>query len=145
MKWAGYATGGSWDCIVRGWLELAEVAAAQGQAERAGRLFGVADRLLLSASISRDDLNRRVAEARAHLDATAFTTGWTAGQTMTEEQAVSDTLQEAWRTVSLLVHTIYVTWNWGLWYHWNIKRTWRGHADIHRSRIHRVVPLPCAC
>lgn len=40
---------------------------------------------------------------------------------------------------------IYVTWNWGLWYHWNIKRTWRGHADIHRSRIHRVVPLPCAC
>ena len=40
---------------------------------------------------------------------------------------------------------IYVTWNWGLWYHWNIKRTWRGHADIHRSRIHRVVPLSRAC
>ena len=40
---------------------------------------------------------------------------------------------------------VYVTWNWRLWYHWNIKRTWRGHADIHRSRIHRVVPLSRAC
>jgi predicted ATPase len=60
--------------IVRGLAGMAEVAAAQGQAERAGRLFGVADRLLHSASNYRDDLNRRVAEARAHLDATAFTT-----------------------------------------------------------------------
>jgi len=71
--------------IVGGLAGMAEVAAAQGQAERAGRLFGVADRLLPSASLSRDDLNRRVVDARAHLDATAFTTGWTAGQTMTEE------------------------------------------------------------
>jgi tetratricopeptide (TPR) repeat protein len=81
--------------IVRGLAGMAEVAAAQGQAERAGRLFGVADRLLHSASNYRDDLNRRVAEARAHLDATAFTTGWTVGQTMTQEQAVTDALQEA--------------------------------------------------
>ncbi len=81
--------------IVRGLAGLAEVAAAQGQAERAGRLFGAADRLLLSASHYRDDLNRRVAKARAHLDTTAFTAGWTAGQAMTEEQAVTDALQEA--------------------------------------------------
>jgi hypothetical protein len=81
--------------IVRGLAGLAEVAAAQGQAERAGRLFGAADRLLPSASFSRDDLNRRVAEARAHLEATAFTAGWTAGQAMTEEQAVTDALQDA--------------------------------------------------
>jgi len=81
--------------IVRGLAGLAEVAAAQGQAERAGRLFGAADRLLLSASHYRDDLNSRVAEARAHLDATAFTAGWTAGQAMTEEQAVTDALQDA--------------------------------------------------
>lgn len=47
------------------------------------------------ASPSRDDLNRRVAEARAHLDATAFTAGWTAGQAMTEEQAITDALQDA--------------------------------------------------
>jgi len=81
--------------IVRGLAGLAEVAAAQGQAERAGRLFGVADRLLPAASLSRDDVNKRVAEARAHLDATAFTAGWTAGQAMTQEQAISDALQDA--------------------------------------------------
>jgi hypothetical protein len=81
--------------ILRGLAGMAEVAAAQGQAERAGRLFGVADRLLPSASNYRDDLNRHVAEARSHLDATAFTAGWTAGQAMTEEQAVTDALQDA--------------------------------------------------
>jgi tetratricopeptide (TPR) repeat protein len=81
--------------IVRGLAGLAEVAAAQGQAARAGWLFGAADHLLAAASNYRDDLNRRVAEARAHLDATAFTAGWTAGQTMTEEQAVTDALQTA--------------------------------------------------
>ncbi len=80
--------------IVKGLAGLAEVAAAQRQAERAGRLFGVADRLLPSTSNYRDDLNRRVAEARSHLDATAFMAGWTAGQAMTEEQAVADALQD---------------------------------------------------
>jgi len=81
--------------IVKGLAGLAEVAAAQRQAERAGRLFGVADRLLPSASLYRDDLTKRVVEARMHSDATAFTVGWTAGQTMTEEQAVTDALQDA--------------------------------------------------
>ena len=81
--------------IVRGLAGMAEVAAAQGQAERTGRLFGAADRLLPSASIYRDDVNRRVAEALAHLDATAFMAGWTAGQAMTQEQAVTDALQDA--------------------------------------------------
>jgi tetratricopeptide (TPR) repeat protein len=81
--------------IVRGLAGLAEVAAAQGQAERAGRLFGVADRLLPAESLYREDLNRRVAEVRTHLDATAFMTGWTAGQAMTQEQAVTDALQDA--------------------------------------------------
>ncbi|HEX6551519.1 MAG TPA: tetratricopeptide repeat protein, partial [Ktedonobacteraceae bacterium] len=81
--------------IVKGLAGLAEVAAAQGQAERAGRLFGAADRLLPAASNYRDDLSSHVAEARAHLDATAFTTGWTAGQAMTVEQAVTDALQDA--------------------------------------------------
>jgi hypothetical protein len=81
--------------ISRGLAGLAEVAAAQGQAERAGRLFGVADHLLPAASNYRDDLNRHVAEVRAHLDATAFMTGWTAGQAMTQEQAVTDALQDA--------------------------------------------------
>jgi predicted ATPase len=81
--------------IVRGLVGLAEVAATQGQGERAGRLFGVADRLLSSASLYREDVSRRVAEARAHLDATGFTAGWSAGQAMTVEQAVTDALQDA--------------------------------------------------
>jgi hypothetical protein len=81
--------------IVKGLAGMAEVAAAQGQAERAGRLFGVADRLLPSASSYRDDVNRRVAATRDHLDAAAFTTGWNTGQAMTQEQAVTDALQEA--------------------------------------------------
>jgi len=81
--------------IVRGLAGLAEVAAAQGQAERAGRLFGAADRLLPAESLYRDDVNRRVAAARDHLDAAAFTTGWTAGQAMTAEQAVTDASQDA--------------------------------------------------
>ncbi len=81
--------------IVRALAGLAGVAAAQGLAERAGRLFGIADRLLPSASLYRDSVSRSVAEARAHLDATAFTVGWTAVQAMTEEQAVIDALRDA--------------------------------------------------
>jgi predicted ATPase len=81
--------------IVKALAGLAEVAAAQGQAERTGRLFGAADRLLPAASLYRDDLNKRVAELRTHLDAIAFTAGWTAGQTMAEEQAVTYALQDA--------------------------------------------------
>jgi predicted ATPase len=81
--------------IVKALAGLAEVVAAQGQGERAGRLFGVADRLLPAASAYRDDLNRRVAEARAHLDAATFEAGWAAGQAMTQEQAITDALQDA--------------------------------------------------
>jgi predicted ATPase len=81
--------------IVKALAGMAEVAAAQGQVERAGRLFGVAVRLLPAANTYRDDLNRRVAEARAHLDAATFEAGWAAGQAMTQEQAVTDALQDA--------------------------------------------------
>ena len=81
--------------IVKALAGLAEVAAAQGQVERAGRLFGVADRLLPAANTYRDNLNRRVAEARANLNAATFEAGWAAGQAMTQEQAVTDALQDA--------------------------------------------------
>jgi len=81
--------------IVRALAGLAEVAAVQGQVERAGRLFGVADRLLPAASAYREDLNRRVAESRANLDVATFEAGWAAGQAMTQEQAVTDALQDA--------------------------------------------------
>ena len=80
--------------IVKALAGLAEVAAAQGQAERAGRLFGVADSLLPSGSVYREDVNKRVAGARANLDAATFEAGWAAGQVMTEEQAITEALQD---------------------------------------------------
>ena len=81
--------------IVKGLAGLAEIAAAQGQAERAGRLFGAASRLLPGTSTYREEVHRRSTAARAHLDATTFEAGWTAGQAMTEEQAISLALQDA--------------------------------------------------
>jgi len=80
--------------IVRGLVGLAEVAATQGQAERAGRLFGAADSLLPPNSMDREDVNRSVSAARARLDAAEFTAGWDAGQAMTQEQAISEALQD---------------------------------------------------
>ncbi len=80
--------------IVKGLAGLAEMAAAQGQAERAGRLFGSAARLLPATSIYREEVHRRIAAARAHVDAATFEAGWAAGQTMTEEQAINFALQD---------------------------------------------------
>jgi predicted ATPase len=81
--------------IIGGLAGLAEVAAAQGQAERAGRLFGAAARLLPATSSYREEVNRRSAAARANLDAATFEAGWAAGQAMTEEQAITEALQDA--------------------------------------------------
>ena len=81
--------------IIKGLAGLAEVAAAQGQAERAGRLFGAATRLLPATSSYREEVHRRSTAARAHLDAATFEAGWTAGQAMTVEQAITEALQDA--------------------------------------------------
>jgi predicted ATPase len=79
--------------IVKALAGLAEVAAAQGQAERAGQLFGAAARLLPSAGTYRDDMSKRVAAARADLDQATFEAGWSAGQAMMQEQAISLALE----------------------------------------------------
>ena len=84
-----------WLGIVTGLAGLAEIAAAQGQAERAGRLFGAASRLLPASSSYREEVHRRSAAARAQLDAATFEVGWAAGQAMTEEQAITLALQDA--------------------------------------------------
>jgi predicted ATPase len=81
--------------IVKGLAGLAELAAAQGQVERAGRLFGAAARLLPTTSSYREEVNRRIAAARTRLDAATFEAGWAAGQAMTEEQAITEALQDA--------------------------------------------------
>jgi len=75
---------------------LAEIAAAQGQAERAGRLFWAASRLLPATSTYREEVHRQSAAARAHLAVATFEAGWAAGQTMIEEQAIKFALQDAW-------------------------------------------------
>jgi tetratricopeptide (TPR) repeat protein len=80
--------------IVKGLAGLAEVAAAQGQAERAGRLLGAATHLLPATSAYREEVQRRSAAARAHLDTATFEAGWAAGQAMTEEQAITEALQD---------------------------------------------------
>jgi predicted ATPase len=80
--------------IVKALAGLAEVAAAQGQAERAGRLFGAAVRLLPPASLDREGVDKRIATARAHLDAATFEAGRAAGQVMTQEQAITEALQD---------------------------------------------------
>jgi hypothetical protein len=89
---AGSATDGADDQPLAG---LAEIAANQGQAERAGRLFGSATRLLPATSSYREEVNRRSAAAHGQLDAATFEAGWAAGQALTEEQAVTLALQDA--------------------------------------------------
>jgi tetratricopeptide (TPR) repeat protein len=76
---------------------LGGVAAARGQAERAGRLFGVAQRIYPATgpgvtAISDADLNRRIATARAVLDAAPFAAGWAVGQALSSEDVISEAL-----------------------------------------------------
>ena len=80
--------------IVKGLAGLAEVALRQGQTERAGRLFGASTRLLPASSSYREELNRRIDVAHANLDAATFEAGWSAGQALTEEQAITEALQD---------------------------------------------------
>jgi predicted ATPase len=82
------------DGIILCLAELAGVAAGQGQAERAGQLFGAADALFPASGIlpdgaDRATFDRRLSEARAHLDAVAFAAGQAEGQAMRLEQAVA--------------------------------------------------------
>ena len=87
--------GGQGIGIVKALAGLAEVAAAQGKAERAGRLFWAAAHLLPSDdSLERQDVNGRVAAAHVKLDAATFEAGLCAGQAMTQEQAMTDALQD---------------------------------------------------
>jgi hypothetical protein len=81
--------------IVKALAGMAEVAAAQGQAERAGLLFAVADRLMPTSDKNREMLNRRIYAARENLDATRFKAGWEEGQSMTREQAIAEALRDS--------------------------------------------------
>jgi predicted ATPase len=78
--------------LARALVGLAEVATAQEQAERAGRLYGAAQALLppsgrLTTDASGLEIDQSMASARARLDPPAFAAGLTAGRAMTAEQA----------------------------------------------------------
>lgn len=78
---------------------LAAVAAAQGQSERAARLFGAAatqlDRLgVIMDPADQPEYDRNLAIARAGLDEAAFTAAQAEGRAMVFEQAVAYALQD---------------------------------------------------
>jgi non-specific serine/threonine protein kinase len=71
---------------------LAGVAGAAGQWERAARLLGAAHTLFSAPGrelrgVNRDENERTVAAARAHLGEPAFAAAWAAGEALTVEQA----------------------------------------------------------
>ncbi len=61
--------------IVKGLAGLTEMAAAQRQTERAGRLFGPAARLLPATTSSREEVHRCSVATRARLDAATYEVG----------------------------------------------------------------------
>jgi DNA-binding CsgD family transcriptional regulator len=76
---------------------LAGVACAQGQSERAVRLFGAAEgaRQVIGTPIPtgiRMDVDRDLALARAQLDPSTFAEAWAAGRGLTLEQAIAHAL-----------------------------------------------------
>ncbi len=78
--------------IANALAQLARVAAAQEQAERAGRLFGAAKVQLTTTGLTEtdmeiSDLDDTIAAARAKLNSAAFATGRAAGEAMTPDQA----------------------------------------------------------
>jgi len=88
---------GSTPGIARSLAGLAGVAAAQGQPERAARLFGAAEALLGSIGATLDPADRLayardVATIRAQLGADASAAHWAMGRAMTLEQMIAEAL-----------------------------------------------------
>jgi predicted ATPase len=90
----GYAGG-----VLLSLAGMAAVANAQNQPERAGELFAAADTHLTSSAssdvTSRLELDRLVADTRAHVDPVTFAKGWEVGQSMTLEQAIASAFELA--------------------------------------------------
>ena len=87
--------------IVKGLIGIAEIAGIQHEVERAGWLFGAADRLAAPSGIYRNVFNDRATRARETLDPTAvaeFDAAWRDGHTATVEQSIEVALQPATRT-----------------------------------------------
>jgi tetratricopeptide (TPR) repeat protein len=79
--------------------ELAVVALAQGQAERAARLLGASEGLFGTIALPREGADRaayehQVASIRAALGEEVFAAAWAVGQAMTLEDAIRFALEE---------------------------------------------------
>jgi hypothetical protein len=79
---------------------LAGVAGAEGQLERATRLFGAAEALLEAAgahlaAVDKSEWDRNVAAVRAQMDEVAFAAAWAEGREMTVKQAIAYGLEES--------------------------------------------------
>jgi predicted ATPase/class 3 adenylate cyclase len=78
---------------------LAAVAVAQGDGERAARLWGAAEVMRQSTSLPMDSLDVRdyerwISAACARLEGASFAAAWAAGRQLTLEQAVAEALAE---------------------------------------------------
>ena len=73
---------------------FASLAAVQGQADRAARLFGAAEALAVwpARLAHRREIARHAAAARAQLGDAAFAAAWAEGQALTLEQAAGEAL-----------------------------------------------------
>ena len=81
---------------MRALVGLAEIAGLHGQEERAGWLFGAADRLSPSSGFFRETLNERARRTRERLDQSdveVFEAAWREGATAMLEQAVQKATQ----------------------------------------------------
>ena len=83
--------------IAHGLAGLGGVAAARGQAKQAGRLFGAARKVCpptdpFVSAAGGVDLDRRITQARAGLDAAEFEKGWAAGQSLPLDAAIGAAL-----------------------------------------------------
>lgn len=91
--------------IARALAGLADLAAGEGQADRAGCLFAAAARLSSPDDRPLNDTrgvdpDRTVAAARTASDDVTFKGGWSAGEALTEEEAIALALQDEGSAVS---------------------------------------------
>jgi hypothetical protein len=81
-------------------MTLAGEIRAAGDAARAVRLFGAAERLLQSLDAALDpsgslDYDKNLADTRARLGEEAFSKAWQEGRTMPLEQAVTEAMSNS--------------------------------------------------
>ena len=85
---------GAMDDLSHGLVAIADLAAVQGQAARAARLFGAAGALRDGAGFQsspqlQSNLGRCIAEIRSQMGEDAFAAAWAEGRAMSMDQAIA--------------------------------------------------------